>query len=424
MSESHREHIVRVYPTDEKMADEHKDINQVRSIIEKSLTMTQSSFVAYLVNLPHLEKSRLISALIQNNQDEIKRFLFEPLLQVYPALQQKPETLRGATELSSVEIENSTLLNTTVLKLIEVLLMKQDVKNKAYIIKKAMQFIPDTLLSIKEKCKLARVIHVDAAEEIGHEIDDYSFTSPPAALSMNKYEGNISLQEYYRICSNNELDISEFIILTLGVLQKSTDGMPNATNDLNEIRALYNNLEYDKALLKLHQFCDQYVVLLDKPLVNMIKKKIDEPFQLKKPKVYENFVRRFYENRLIQLAADHIYLEKINKVSRGICGVSAASIEEIPDILSAATAKKTNKIIQRFLQLISNVRRFHERDRVAKGIFPIHLQDLENKSNETVLSQNPGLMVSNQPNFMDETTPHSLTNKVVDIFTDAELVTL
>ncbi len=405
---------------DAKYAEEHKGLAALKTAIETSLSLP-GSLSAYLSDLSTQDKSRLLKAFLLNNQDEIREMLFEPIKQIYPNLERTPNALRYLVELSSADEDNFQYLSGTVLAITSVMLSDLDIKNKAYVVKTAMQLIPDTQLSISAKFSLVQSIDNNISREIDEYLDDYAYTALLPILDANKFKGNISKKEYAAICENKNLDISEFIICTLGVLQSYTSGLPAAIIYLNEIRHLYDTLNYDGALVKFKIYCGKFRDLIGESLANLILNNpvmLDAP-RYKKPTVNENFVRRYYENLLAQLATNEIVLAKVNKISSFLIGITASSLEELPGLISAATMKKTDKLMKRHSKHTAGMLRLHSRDRVSRGSFTPKFSELKSATGDTVFSQNPGVMASNQPNFFDATTPESIRNKTVDQYTDA-----
>lgn len=384
-----------------------------KGLLSQQLNNIHSNLHRYLLNLSNDEKSDLINALITNNSEKLIE-----LLAVKGPLSQFKHLIKDLT-LHDAQLDLDKWLNDISLKIIYVLLdlhptsTDKDRLKAKIILSKAFTTIPDTTFDVSVKRSLYRSMNL-----IRHGVDEnlllyYKEAIPP--LQTSKYKGEITEKEYSTIMSH-AVDKSEYIILTLALLQKYKKENTKIVECLQKITGHYLALNYNDAIKEI----DNISLILNNDLSQLIT------FSQNKMKEIEpsrNYSRRFFENRICAFYIglylnDQSILKSISNICSYFLGPDYAdlknsnqaliAINELGEIEDTAKAKLRDKIRQ-------NIALWKTRSRTLKRGFVRKIEEAQGEKGESVHSRNPGVMVSTQPNFYDEITKNNLRNKTTDI---------
>lgn len=381
---------------------ERKDVENLKSFIATSFK-EKNSFANFLLSLSIEDKSCLIKALITNDTEIIINYLWLPIKAQYPLYTNiKPERLKYLTELSSSDKKNE-LLSSFIQMIIKFLLKDSSNIIQGLIIQKAMQQILDTEFDFQLKNKIVYSINTSIADNV----QDLTYNPRLQKMENNKYEGNISINEYNIICKNDSLDYSEFIICTLGVLQGVIFNNADAVKDLMRIRKLYDELEYRNAISEIKEFCNKYSI--NNNLKRII---IDKASRCAIPNG-KNYTRRFYQNRLMQIGSHEVDLKKINKICTALWEINISSLDEISNVTIVYGVRDVSDediLYRNRLEHLLNLPRLKTK---KEGILA-NPDEFDGQISDIIWSRNPGIMLSSQPNFSDEITVHNLRNRGSD----------
>lgn len=412
----------------ELLCREPAEINTVRVSIDAALKDGPNSPLGiYLRNLPTEKKAKLISALISNDRDILRTMLSE-----IPALATiDKERLNQVAESGRLEY----FLNPTVVTLIKMLVEPADGQTatpakRILLLERAIGNVPDGFITTSLKKNLyAQILPPDEAELI-----DYAYhetTKIITATEANKYTGKISPTKY-KTAIQAELDHSEFILLTLGVLKDAlNNGEPLAMNsaqkvELNNIRRLYMARDYENAITKINEFCVNHREAIGGALADTITLRSTRLNEVDRSK---NYPRRFFETRLGQtFLGQGVELERINRICLAITGVRfetggiTPGSPEVAQIVKDAVSAVSDfsqpphyapeAMYHRYKELVTQSDFYRNRGKIYRPGFYDKAQAA--LSSPTIHSRNRGVMVSNQPSFGDEITQQDYINKTAD----------
>ena len=204
-------------------------------------------------------------------------------------------------------------------------------------------------------------------------------------------------------------------MLTLGLLQGSLSGQP-VHLELNHIRQLYLNTDYEKAIEKIKEVADKHQSVLGIHLNNLIGNKSG---QLVEVDIHKNYPRRFFENRLAQLHSGlQCNLESIDTISQHILKKPVRNAEEAEYAILNISEDMSNalEIEMRVDDLKGQSTWYSMKDRFDKrGFSDKAMESVGEVHKEEVYSRNKGMLNSNAPNFYDELTEREIRNRVVDV---------
>ena len=284
------------------------------------------------------------------------------------------------------------------------------------ILTQAMQSIPESKIDIKSKVTLCKEIDYTLA----CCIHDYSYNESLHPLLHQRFSGNISAKAYKAAIQAVPLDYSEYIMLTLGLLQGILSS-PQDFIDLNQVRQLYLQVEYEKAIQKITNLAMQHQGLLGEvyPLTVLSQKKLVEV------EIYKNYTRRFFENRLSQLYfSGDLGVPSIHKISQYLIGSNTLRPEQIERSILGLADHVDQETTDRFRQIVKQSDLFKLHDRMDKLGFADKAMESLGIVGEKVYTRNRGVMTSNMPNFYDELSLWEMKNRVVDTTSTCEDITL
>lgn len=276
------------------------------------------------------------------------------------------------------------------------------------IISKIMTNIPDSVIDIHSKARIC--LSVDSGLEISSV--NIAYNEPVKQLKQGKFLGEISLKEFKVASLSGSVDDSQFIMLVLGLIQKSSETNPQIKNAIKTIRTYYLNADYDSALTTITAMCSHPDVIgKDKADA------ISELQQRIKLVNVENYSRRFFENRLAALHQGN--LDNFHSIDN----IAAHFFQDHQPIKNETEAMYTisnlaelnnNSLYNRMRHLQDTSHSFTNRGRHIKTGFTPRYKERQGFLSDTVLTRNPGIMKSNQPNFPDELSTHTIRNNPAD----------
>lgn len=384
-----------------------------KELLSQQLNNIHSNLHHYLLNMSNDEKSELVKALITNNSEKLIE-----LLAVKGPLSQFKHLVKDLA-LHDTELDLDKWLNDITLKFIYVLLdlhptsTEKDRLKAKIILSKAFTTIPDTTFDVSVKRSLYLSMNL-----IRHGLDEnlllyYKEAIPP--LQSNKYKGEITQKQYSTIM-NHTVDKSEYILLTLALLQTIEKQNTKIDECLQKISGYYLALNYNDAMKEIDNIC----LVLNNDLSQLITFAQNKMIEIEPSR---NYSRRFFENRICAFYTG-IYLNdpSVLKSISNICAYffgsdygdlknsnqALSAINELGEIEDTSKAKLRDKIR-------NSVALWKTRSRTLKSGFVRKIEEAKGETGESVHSRNPGVMVSNQPNFYDEVTKNNLRNKTADI---------
>ena len=393
------------------------ELNQLKEIINTELTNKNSTLAFELTKLSEAHKSLLIAALVSNDSNTFCELLLPYLSKLH--LELVTHYLHRITEQDDSS-DNDYWLNATVRLIIDKMIQEDALDSHANarntrILQHAMQMIPESTIHIKTKVALCRELDYSAAEAIS----DYSYNESLAPLLANRFSGNISVREYKTAIQSPQLDYSDYIMLTLGLLQGALSAQPDIQLELNHIRQLYLNTNYEEAIEKITEVAVKHHPYLDDNLCDLIANRSN---QLIEVDIYKNYPRRFFENRLSQLYSGlAIMPESVSRVSQDFPGVSIRTTGEAERAILSLPVHADETIMSQYYNLVSESSLYQRHDRQDKPGFSD--KNMESKGiviGKEVYSKNKGVLTSNAPNFYDELAEKEMRNRVVDTTSTVE----
>lgn len=293
------------------------------------------------------------------------------------------------------------------------------------VISKILTSIPDTFIDIPAKAKIfADVVEIyktgytNIFPEIDIEDVNIAYIETAGVLKKSKYSGEISLEKYKAATEEFSIQYSDFIILTLGLIQK--ESLANTKNKtfkiiFESIQESYLRTDYEEALRNIHKLCTEYVQIIGKEKARAIlthSAKLSTKVNMK-----ENYSRRFFENRLAALyqgnVLDYSSLERIAQFYQSD-HPTVKNRKQAMEVLSMLSELSSDVLLQRTQVLQDNSRLFAARNRQRKKGFAARQEERTGDKSDTVLSRNLGVMTSSQPNFFDEISMQPIRNKPTD----------
>lgn len=147
-------------------------------------------------------------------------------------------------------------------------------------LQQVIQRIPDTQVEPYIKIFIAKQICTGRNASIPGQILDYSYVEPLPPLkkvfaeehakagseAAYQHAGDISAREYATALKAKKLDQSDFILLTIGFLQtisSKCDDVKSAQNEINKLRELYFDLNYQTAISVIKFLTKKYEKLIN-----------------------------------------------------------------------------------------------------------------------------------------------------------------
>ena len=386
------------------------EVTQLKNTLCTELLKKSSSLKDALGFMSEDKKALLVSALISNDKSAILTHLLPLVSPLDPQQKSLVENLRHITE-HDVKTHNSSWLNQTVTLLITAMLHEdpshQELQRNSRILTQAMQLIPELKIDIKAKVALCKTMDFMASKMIS----DYSYSESLSSTSSTTFSGKISDKEYQTALQTTPLDYSEYIMLTLGVLQDVLSD-PQDFIDLNQIRQLYLNVRYEDAISKITEMTTRHQASLGElyPLIVAAQKNLVEV------DIYKNYSRRFFENKLSQFYMEsHIDLQSIDRISTYLIGKRVTNTNEAEVAVLDVSEVPFDGAQERVTALKNQSAIYSKKDRWDKAGFMGKEEESVGQVGEKVYSRNKGVMTANAPNFYDELSVKDMRNKVVDI---------
>ncbi len=409
----------------------YKKLTGVRSSMDDANTIALDEYIqAFTIALEYTEgplatglrllseeqKSLLIAALISNDSTGIDALL-SPCLEKTDLEPLTKPLLKGIIEHDhSNSPAKGNWLNSTVTMIISKMLQADpdDINSHAgniRILQYAMQQIPESDIRINAKILICREID----STVHDSISDYAYNESPDPLVINRFSGNISAREFAAASQVTALDYSEYLMLTLGVLQEALASQTDSHIALNQIRELYLNTQYEEAVDKIKELSTKHKDVLGADLFKLIE---DRSTPLAEVEIHKNYPRRFFENRLSQLYAGlHMNIESIDRISYRMTKKHVSNPKEAENAILYISADDSNYTIERVDELKQQSPLYVKKDRMAKDEYydkETEVTGVEGRSD--VYSRNKGILTSNAPNFYDERSEREMRNRVLDIF--------
>ena len=382
-----------------------------------------------LQHLPYDAKAKFIAALFSNDEHTILNFvnkipLYAPDQTSLLDEEEKQATLKALIKKWQIKKYTPTTSLTRAIDLIcqspHETLDEPDQRRKYLLLEYAFCSIPDTQMTTAQKRKICGHFHFSHKTE-AYDKMNYGYTKPLEPLEENKYPGDIDFPKYKTAIATTKLDISDFILLTLGVLQsecKKNGDTPQLTNEkLNSIRELFYFRNYEQAINEIREFCKNSIGSKNKEISATILKRSYSKFP--EPTLDKNDSRRFYENRIVELyIAQPIDWVSLNRIASRIADfdckdmASIHPIQHMRDILTTVTEFHKHALYYKDKQL--SLVKFSNRKKIYKAGFFSQLEEIKETDFEKSYSRNRGVMTSTQKNFPLEISSQVQVNRTPD----------
>jgi len=272
--------------------------------------------------------------------------------------------------------------------------------------------IPDTFINIQDKIKLIK----DMDSETNMNNMDIAYVELVRPVYGAKTSGDVSLEEFIAATKDPNLDASQFILLTLGVMQTFPMHDDSVADVLDAIRKSYVDLDYESALEMIAGICKSKYS--NNSIIKAIASVVQHP--VLDVEIEENFSRRYFENRLAAVyhgrlnqfeSIDRIaryYLPKHEPITSHYAVMQAVS--ELAEAKDAGLSKKMN-------ELKNQSSMWKNRGRYLKSGFATPEKEKFGEKSDTILNSSGGVMKSIQPNFPDELLSKPIRSNQADIHT-------
>lgn len=388
----------------------------------------RSELTLRLQSLDEKTKVALIKALITNDHKVFCHILFP---KKRDTLIRRSITMHGTNE------GTSQWLNQTCKTIIECLFRNKDGElltlwESQHLLSVAMREIPDVFIDLPSKYTIhAQLLPLPPTVQIAYD-------EPLTPLAKNRFSGTIPLDEFTQAIDTNEVDISEFIFLTLGVLQKFVKDNKEINRILQNCRHQYIAGHYEEAINLINQVCQEQENIIGNKMCLAIMR---GQMKIRDVSFHQNYSRRFLENRIAALYqgqgigkeainamndiarpifVDFFTEESGNEIAESTLIESfkdASSPEEAISLLLTLDEMYTEDMVQLEFELKESSQSWAERDRVRRKGFISEFHTALGLKGNTVYTRNRGIMRSSQPNYQDELSENPLKNKGADIYT-------
>ncbi|CEG57575.1 ankyrin repeat domain-containing protein [Legionella fallonii] len=389
-------------------------VMSLRTSLDEMLTDGEGDLTKHLQRLVEEDKVLLISSLIKKDQPSFCRILFPALL----------DTLDDTLILEDIVFhdekeEENQWLNNTCSALIKRVLQDDDgeqlpLAHCQRIMTLAMEKIPDTLIDLPSKLAIHREI-IPIPEYL--HLTYKELVNP---LRKNKFSGNLKLEEFIVATCKSDLDKSEYLFLTMGLLQKYSLNNEHFKSQLARCRQLYMETDYEEAIKIITNLCNEYENDIGKEACTAI---VDIQSELLEVSIYENYSRRFFENRIAALYQGQCInkeaIAAINRIAKYFLKGEtrhALNAEEAIAAVLILDELDDEHIIELEIELKENSTDWELRGRRRKKGLISEYQRAMGEKSDVVLTRNKGVMRSSQPNFHDELSEHELENRGPDIY--------
>ncbi len=394
------------------------EVVSLRSSLEKMLSDDSGDLPLFLQRLDEKDKILLITGLIGNDRKLIDSVLSPALLS-----ESVDSFYLPYITLHSEDDSEDQWLNNTCRALINRVLQMDDGSNLPEtdcqrIMTLVMEKIPDTLLDLSSKLAIhAELVPVPGDVHIAYK-------EVPNPLTSNKFSGNIKLDEFRQAVQAPDLDMSEYLFLTLGLLQQYASTNEHVQQQLTLCRSLYMETQYEQAIEIITNLCEQCKKDLGEEVCSAILKVQPE---LQDVSLYRNYSRRFFENRVAALyqgqSIQQDVIEAVNRIAAAILGNDAklaSNPEEAISVVLSLDDLEHEELFERESKLKEGSTEWEQRGRYRKEGYSSEYKRAMGHHSEIVDTRNMGMMRSGQPNFPDELSEHALENKGPDIYVTSE----
>lgn len=399
------------------------DLLELRTMIEDDIR-SNGSFADSVRNLSENDKTLLLAGLITNDQSIIVNIL-SPAIKHFPTFNGAPDTLSRICMFG--KNDRDTWFNATTDAIVVAIIT--DGNNNSYLdnhqinrmLTNAMAKIPDTVINVKTKYDLCKAVDPFQNEFFLEYREEVS-----PAVSANA-TGKVSIKDLNFATKFNKIDYSEYIMLTIGILQSNASENNEIARALNEARQEYVLTHYEKSISILNDLCSKYSDEIDKKHGKGTAENIKSAqSNSEEVDIQTNYSRRFFENKVAAFyIGGSLNLTGINEICKYYLGnlhvpasnatEAMASIAELADL----PLKLDRTVMQAVFTLKDSSQNYQIKNRKLRSGF--NAKDTEavgkgNISNET-FSRNIGTMKSNQPNYQSELSNNPLRNTNADINT-------
>lgn len=310
---------------------------------------------------------------------------------------------------------------------------KKGIENRARFLQSVLKDIPNEKMSEKDKMEFLK----DSFPALAPRIHSVAYDESLPAVQRQDMVTKIKMSEY-RAALKSQLDYSDYVILTTGLLQslaqdffkKDKSGIfTNLLNTLfDKIEESYFNLNYEGCINDINEVCKLLFKkkMLSSQDVSFIKSSYKNCTEVNQDL---NYSRRFYEARLGQYIVGRACDQEKLQSFQDLCNyLKAAGIESIPELSQTPTPEE----VERTLNIIAELNwdeafRYHQqlkkdslqwknRDRFLRPGFMVRRDEIPGvEQGESSLSMNLAGMKANAPNFMDFIAKAPIRNRTVDV---------
>lgn len=412
--------------------DPKRNVKPLRKELENLL---KKSALSDQINVMSKEdKSNLILAIISGNGIELQKLLTQKNL-IERMVQLVNLNIEGDFQTYDFQRllesnNNKKYLNSVAIAFIQSILHSIPVQaDRTNLLKDIMKSCPEEVIVLKAKKSMLFEIDTFSAKAITDPAYDEQ-SKPIETIHHQK----INLAKIKSILSKHQMDKSQFIHLTRGLLRECLNKDEKLTKKiLDHIDNLYLNLEYDKCV----SFIVKYISTKDLPLkdeVNVAAVKL-LPIDIKK-----NHERRYFETKLAQSYLGMqlpLQVKSVNKITSYFYKEKKLGIELDLSNPAVSTESAISSITDssKVLGAVARMRESHLKrssdlyPKKGRGYrFPTRKDftrlktkekshDSKKEEEKFILSRQMGIMKSTSPFYMDELTQNNLINRSADVHT-------
>lgn len=399
---------------------------EAKHAISNALTSDKSEFLTHYRSLTEQDKIALISGLILLNKkafNDLKSFFAKEIID-------KQLTEEDIKKI--ITEKNNFPISPFILVIIAIAMTEpNDDKpltdvNKKHIIINIMSSIPDTYIDPATKYEISQMfVKLSQSSPLTYNAATPSLLKAQPSLK-------ISNDDLKKALESEKIDSSQYILLSTDFLQKIIDemkvGSDTILKPMGHIRKLYAETNYKHAFMSLQLLCNYLKRELNETeeknemidMITLIQTNIARVKTLNNSDIDKNYSRRFFENRIASYYRDNLFnFDSINAIVKhhfkGNPLDEAKTPEQAIMIIASLQESNTSELDLREIQLKDSSDLYKSKGRFIKPGFLSKEAESDSKSVNSVLSRNPGIMKSSQPNYYHELTDYTLQNRNADI---------
>ncbi|QSH41927.1 hypothetical protein P0136_05505 [Lentisphaerota bacterium ZTH] len=394
-------------------------VRKTKNVFKKMLSTRGSDLRRHICTLSEAERRDLLTNVFSGECRRLQNALLkhEIALQLFKKENLSEGDLQTLSRLGEHDRKDGKYLNSTMLMLANAVCRDNNDNERCeydmiQFMRQLLKSIPDEVMHPNRK----RGILLQFNKKLSRSISDLTFYEPAKYISESARPDSIPLKKYNTLVRAADLNDSEFIILTVGVLKNFLNNPGYATKIIN----LYYEYEYAEAKKEIRQILQHHRNYFPRQLCEALS------FGLENSRTVTNkclnSTRRYFETRLAQYHLGHdMNLRLVNDVISVYSRMRLTAREQAEQaILTWSDSEKHEKYVRLFYErkLKKASELYPIKDRAVKSGF-LTKRDLSRRgqASQAVMSHQRGLMTTKDPYFRDEITSRAQVNRIPDIYT-------